>query len=306
MLKIWVEMQKFDLAISYKWIYDKDFVKKVEVTTLSSGISIFIIHEDNIDEVTELLKKGTLKFKAYLDRASDEDVHFEETAQLVKASGSYIFNHYDVVDDAIDKSVVHKKLLAAGFNLPDTIIIPPLDNEPEIETTQNNLNKLGIPFIIKPAYYSGGGEGINLDAKSLEDIYQIRKENSDDNYLVQEIVFPQMNANDRCWLRSFWFLDEAFPLWWDDKTHIYRQIDQQDYDKYGISKVKDILSKIAEITSMDYFSTEIAIDKNNEFVIIDYVNDQCDMRLKSKYFNGVPDKIVDTFIRKIIEKVRSI
>ena len=53
--------------------------------------------------------------------------------------------------------------------------------------------------------------------------------------------------------------------------------------------------KIANITKMTWFSTEIAIDKKLgalRFVAIDYVNDQCDMEAKSESKDGVPDHIV--------------
>lgn len=54
---------------------------------------------------------------------------------------------------------------------------------------------------------------------------------------------------------------------------------------------------------MDYFSSEIALTKKNRFVLIDYVNDQCDMRLKSIHPDGVPDSIVIQFIEQMKQKV---
>ena len=55
---------------------------------------------------------------------------------------------------------------------------------------------------------------------------------------------------------------------------------------------------------MEWFSTEIAIKKkkNGErvFIVIDYVNDQCDMTVKSKAHNGVPDDIVEHTARRIV------
>jgi hypothetical protein len=42
----------------------------------------------------------------------------------------------------------------------------------------------------------------------------------------------------------------------------------------------EIIDRIAEVTGMDFFSSEIAITKESgpdRFVLIDYVNDQCDM-----------------------------
>jgi len=42
----------------------------------------------------------------------------------------------------------------------------------------------------------------------------------------------------------------------------------------------EIIDRVAEVTGMDFLSTEIAITQEsgaNRFVMIDYVNDQCDM-----------------------------
>ena len=52
-------------------------------------------------------------------------------------------------------------------------------------------------------------------------------------------------------------------------------------DWIGLEKEAE---KIAEIAGLQFFSTEIAIVDKETFVIVDYVNDQCDMRLKSKHF----------------------
>ena len=40
------------------------------------------------------------------------------------------------------------------------------------------------------------------------------------------------------------------------------------------------------------FSTEIALTLEQHFVVVDYVNDQIDLRLQSDAPDGVPDQIV--------------
>lgn len=37
----------------------------------------------------------------------------------------------------------------------------------------------------------------------------------------------------------------------------------------------------------------------NKFVVVDYVNDQCDMRLQSLHQDGVPDEIVHKIINNL-------
>jgi hypothetical protein len=55
------------------------------------------------------------------------------------------------------------------------------------------------------------------------------------------------------------------------------------------------------LTGLDFFSTEIVIPENKKFIVIDYVNDQCDMRIKSKHFDGVPDSIVGKIIDNMVK-----
>ena len=82
------------------------------------------------------------------------------------------------------------------------------------------------------------------------------------------------------------------PVWWNDLTHIYDELDSEEIIDLGLSRLLLITKKIALLTGLDFFSTEIVIPENKKFIVIDYVNDQCDMRIKSKHFDGVPDKIV--------------
>ena len=299
-------MYKFDLAISYKWKYDVDFVNLIEQIFSKLKISTFIIHKNNISEITGLVKNKRLSFKAYLDRGSDEDEDFEELAQFLKYSKTYIINHYDKIENAIDKSIMHEKLLDSGIKTPNTIIVKPHDKLKKIKITKDDIKKVGIPFIIKPSFYSGGGEGVVTNGKSIKDIEIERIKNADDCYLVQQKIYPKLIDGHRAWVRTLWAFGKPFHLVWNDQTHIYAN-DSQKYLKYlDVYKLDEIMKKLHEISGLDYFSSEIAIDSQNDYYLIDYINDQCDMRFKSKYFDGVPDDAVEFFIFRMADLVKQI
>jgi len=63
---------------------------------------------------------------------------------------------------------------------------------------------------------------------------------------------------------------------------------------------------IANITQLDFFSTEIVLTNDGKFVVIDYVNDQCDMRLKSRHIDGVPDSAVIQIIENMQRTIQRI
>ena len=299
-------MYKFDLAISYKWKYDVDFVELVESIFSNIGISTFVIHKHNIFEVTELVKNNNISFKAYLDRGSDEDEDFEELAGLLANSTAYIINNYDKIELAVDKAIMHRKLLNTEILIPETILLEPYDIKNELELSNDSLKSLGIPFIIKPSYYSGGGEGVITNAESIEEIKNERIRNHDDNYLIQKKIYPKLIEGHRAWVRALWAFGKPLHLVWNDLTHVYAENSVVFLRYLDIKKLDFIMHKLAEISELDYFSSEIAIDENDNYYLIDYINDQCDMRFKSKHIDGVPDEVVEFFILRMAELVSQI
>ncbi len=299
-------MKIFDLAISYKWIYDKEFIDLMEEIFQRDGLTTFIIYDVNVAEVIELLSKKKIGFRAYLDRASDEDINYEPIVQILSKRKTYIFNPHSKVEIAVNKSIIHDKLLKLGFRLPKTFILPTFEKSGKLNLTQGDLSKIDTPFIIKPAYYTGGGEGVVHNGTSLEQIQKEREKFHYESYLVQEIIHPKIISGRRAWFRVFWAFDKVIPTWWDDITHLYEPVTAKDIKKYKLLELESIITKLAKIVDLDYFSTEIALNEKDEFVLIDYVNDQCDMRLKSNHADGVPDEVVADFINRMKTKVTSL
>jgi len=55
--------------------------------------------------------------------------------------------------------------------------------------------------------------------------------------------------------------------------------------------VDQVAQRIASLCKLDWFTTEIALT-HEEFVVVDYVNDQIDTRVQSKAVDGAPDDIM--------------
>jgi hypothetical protein len=299
-------MRVFDLAVSYKWKYDKGFVDLIEAQFQKEGLSTFIIESFNSSETISLLKERKLHFRVYLDRASDEDPAFLPIAKILARKKSYLINPHKEVLRSINKSLMHKKLVKKKFRLPETVIFPSYDFDPHPRIDGKILSALGTPFIIKPALLSGGGEGVLRNAESPAQILEERRKNHNENYLVQQKIYPHTLQGRRAWFRVFWVFDTVIPAWWDDITHIYYPVTEKEIAKYNLLQLYRITKRLARITKLDYFSTEIALTSDHKFYLIDYVNDQCDMRLKSRHTDGVPDEIVSKFIERMKVKVLSI
>ncbi|MBI3600858.1 MAG: hypothetical protein HY097_09515, partial [Nitrospinae bacterium] len=108
----------------------------------------------------------------------------------------------------------------------------------------------------------------------------------------------------KAWFRSFYVYGNIIICWWDNQTGVYQRVTSRAERKYKLKELKGITKKIAEIARLNFFSTEIALTKAGRFVVVDYVNDTCDMRLKSKAFDGVPDDAARDIVRELVDSIR--
>lgn len=298
-------MQVFDLAIAYKWVYDKELVDDIERYFHRNNLTTFVIHKAIIHQTLNKVQRGEILFRNFLDRATDEDEDFEPLAEAIIQSGAKTVNLHHLIDDAIDKATLLPKLNSQNIDLPETIILPPFEEEPELSISDEELNRLGKPFIIKPAYYSGGGEGANVNGFTFEDIQTLRRELYDDRYLIQRKIKSKYFDSFKAWFRSFYLFGKVLTVQWDDETRIYDDLPFRKMEKIDYKKIEEITKKIADICKLHYFSTEVTIGTDGKYYAIDFVNDPCDFRRKSIHKDGVPDVIVDKFIEELKRFVKS-
>ncbi len=294
------EHVEYDIGLVWNWVYDQEFLQLTVSALRAKGLSAFLIDQTNVAETIERLKDDKIQFRFTLDRASDEDERFLPLAQAFtrRQSGSTrrpplrIINPYDLLRRASDKATMHLEFLTHGLHVPFTIIISPYNHKREVELSLTELSQLGRPFIIKPANTTGGGVGVVLGAESLKDIIETRQHHKNDKYLLQEKVNPADLGERRAWFRVFYAFGQIIPCWWDDLTHIYEELTPADEEGFCLQPLRSITAAIREICGLEFFSTEIALTPGNSFIVVDYVNEMCDMRLKSRHSDGVPDPIV--------------
>jgi len=297
-------MQTFDCAIFYEWEYDEDFVSILARKLESENLSVRVYLPDDFKKVMEKLHRGTLSFKTVIDRASDIDDNCELIVNRLNRQKTLIVNDPSNVRHSSDKASMHLEFITAGIYVPYTIIISPYSAQQEVALNIDQLACLGRPFIIKPANTTGGGIGVVTGAESLREVIDTRQHNKDEKYLLQKKIEPTNLDGRRAWFRPFYVFGKIFICWWDDLSHIYFETLTHEIKKYNLKGIEKIVMKIHEVSDLEFFSTEIAITPNREFIVIDYVNEMCDMRLKSKHFDGVPDNIVEAIASKIVNGIR--
>jgi hypothetical protein len=279
----------FDIGIAWNWEYDADFVRLLRTACRIQGLSVVEITPSNLQEMLPLLADGRVSMKVFLDRASDTDPSFLPLVRWAHTHTVYPLNPYEHACRTWDKTTMHPTLMSAGLATPRTIILPPYQEEPSLPPL--DLSLFGASFTIKPAH-GGGGEGVVTEATSVDQVVAARQEYPTDKYLLQAHIVPIALGSRPAWFRVLYCAGKVYPCWWDTRTHVYHRVTLGEECRYHLSPLHEIAGSIALLFCLDLFSTEVALTAEGLFVIVDYVNDQIDLRLQSVAFDGVPDEIV--------------
>jgi len=289
-------------GIAYNWQYDADFIHSLDRSCHQAGISTFVIGPHNLQQTTLEVHNDERHFRWFLDRASDEDKHFLQLNHVLQTKGTRFINAHDRYLRAIDKAEIHTDLLTSGLRLPLTVVLPSHERQPEINPRL--IEVFAKPFVVKPALGSGG-RGVLTGATRVEEVTRARASHRDQRFLLQQSIEPQTLGGRRAWFRVYFVCGQVIPCWWDDRTHRYALFTPSDAGLVNVGELERIVRVIAEVAQLDFFSAEIALDLHHRYVVVDYVNTPCDMRLQSKHFNGVPDAIVHQIVAAITGYLKS-
>lgn len=292
-------MENYNLCLAWNWQYDLDFVTILNTACLSRGLSILQAIPDNLPGLLNSLVDAQIDFQVLVDRASDSEP-FLALIKWAHENGRYCINSLEKAPRTWDKARMHSELIHAGLETPFTIFLPPYELQPTLPDL--DLSTLGEKFTIKPAH-GGGGEGVVMDASQLCDVLAARQEFPEDTYLLQTTIIPCHLGSHPAYFRVLYCAGQIYPCWWNPDTHIYTPLHELEEIRHCLSPLREITRSIASLAGLDLFSTEIAYTLDGHFVVVDYVNDQLDLRLQSKTVNGVPDEIVHQIAERLAELV---
>lgn len=290
-----------DLGIGWEWEYDADFVLTLDGYCQRAGLSSYLVHPHNLSETWEKAQNGSLFFRTFLDRASDNVEAIRTLLRYLKVRRTPLINDPDLLPRANDKATMHLELLARGVDVPYTIILGPQEGNHIQDVPE--LRDIGTPFIIKPAN-GGGGRGVILGALDKVDVMKARKTLWRDKMLLQEEIQPAQLPVGMAWFRTFMVGQSIHLCWWNKETHIYRPVLHAEESEFGLETLRRITRKIGEVCGLKLFSTEIAQSNDGRFVAIDYVNDQPDFRPRSKAPDGIPDRVLNNIVADIVRWVK--
>jgi len=294
---------KYDLCIAWTWSFDSDFIRIVQDACVGNSISLLLVNLDNIDGVIRQVRRNEITCRIFLDRASDADERFVELDVWAKRCRARRINPLEHAKRAWNKATMHLDFISAGLYAPHTIILSPISMDPELPVI--DFAALGHPFIIKPAH-GGGGDGVITEAGSESQIQSARMQYTGDYYLLQQKIVPIRIGDHVAWFRVIYFDGQTYVFWWATDSHIYTVVLAEDEKQNGLSRLREIAQTISKICQLDLFSTEIALTNDGKFVVVDYINDPIDLRLKSKSHDGVPDDIVQRIVSELIRHAKEI
>jgi hypothetical protein len=116
---------------------------------------------------------------------------------------------------------------------------------------------------------------------------------------VQSSIAPIEHGSRPAWFRVLYCSGCVYPCWWDQRTHVYASVSKTEESDLGLTALRNITARIAAVSGLDLFSTEIAQTGAGQFFVVDYVNDPVDLRLQSGASDGVPDLIVQDIAARL-------
>ncbi len=293
-------MTRFDICLPWYWEYDDDFVNMVEAACVAQDVLLWQITPTNLLTSITALYKGEITFKTLLDRAQGDD-RFAPINRWAREHQARRINPQELSAWSEDKATMHLEFIEAGLNTPYTILLAPFVEQPVLPPL--DLSPLGESFVVKPSN-GGGGEGVVMDASSLDQILHARMEFPTQKYLVQAKVNPRLLDDYPAWFRIYYAAGKCYPCWWNPETHIHAMVTAEEEAQYGLTKLRDDTLRIAALCRLDWFSTEIALVEDGRFIAVDYVNDGIDTRLQSKAMDGVPDEVIQRIAQQLVNLAR--
>ena len=289
-------MTHYDLCLAWNWEYDRDFVNLLEAACERVGLTFFSVTTENLDSSLAGLSSREISYSAFLDRASESDPRFQPLVDQALHPQIFRINPQELTSWSADKATMHLEFVSRRLETPYTILLSPSIEQPGLPLL--DLSPLGGRFAIKPASL-GGGEGVVLEATSLEQVLSVRQQYPHEKYLLQAQVTPRVMDGRPAWFRLLVCDGAVYPSWWDQSTHVYTRVTAEQRFRFGLRSLYEVSRRIARICRLDLFSTEIALTTDGCFMVVDYVNDPVDLRLQSKALDGVPDAFVENIAGRL-------
>jgi hypothetical protein len=266
------------------------------------GLSCLLVNNSSIEQAHQEVRKGRLRPLVYLDLCSEPGNRFYELIFAMADKGVHTFCDPKTLPWTL-KADSHGKLEAAGLPLPPSVIFRKTD--PDRDLTPEEIARVGERVVIKPSF-GVAGLGVVVGAfPNKEQIGKARDYNRKYDWLVQKMIrWGKLDGTDRqAYLRGYNVLGHRTLMWWSNDRG-YHSFTWNDLNRYDLHGAVEIMDRIAAVTGVEYFSTEIAICADagpDRFCLIDYINDQCDIDPQAQPDRSPPESWVRWVCQRFAE-----
>jgi hypothetical protein len=254
----------------------------------SRGLSCLLVNSSSVERTIASVRKGRLRPLVYLDLCSRPGDTFYALLEAMSETGVHSVCDPRLIPMTL-KAVSHPALERAGLPLPPTVILK--RTEPDRDLTAEELAKVGNRVVIKPSF-GVAGEGVVVGvAPTREQIAKARDFNLDEDYLIQRMMEWTTCGDRPAYLRGYNVLGHRSLMWWSNDRG-YSPLTWNDLRKYDLLGAVHLIDRVAAVTGVEYFSSEIAITAESgkdRFCLIDQVNDQCDIDLQAQPDRSPPE-----------------
>jgi hypothetical protein len=294
--------------MTHKLDADDLFIHRVQQYSAEARLNFFLIEPLWVDAFLQAMAAGRVWPRVLLNMHSehhDPNDVFHRLIRTASEKGTQVIDSLDRAIAAFDKAALHPRLAAAGIKVPFTVTVTAQDMA-TFRLTDEQRAALGSPFVIKPAM-GYGRRGVIVNATSEADLGRSAAEWADKRYLLQERVVPRDVNGSPAYFRVFFVFGTVFYSWWNCFTDGYRPLNPLEAQICNLKPIEEIVRQVAALTGMNFFSSEIAQTEAGNFVLIDYVNDQCHMLSQSSDPRiGVPDRLVTSIARELVRATKGL
>jgi glutathione synthase/RimK-type ligase-like ATP-grasp enzyme len=296
-------MRTYDLVMTHKLDADDFFIQRIQQHCAERGLNFFLIEPLWVEEFLEKFRQEKIWARVLLNLHSEHHQPEDPYHRLVKLAAerkTAVIDPPAISQPSFDKARLHARLHAAGLNIPFTLIVAH-ERITDFQLSPLDLANLGSPFVVKPAM-GYGKRGVNLGATGKADLERCVTEWPDAHYLLQRLVVPRKLEQGPAYFRIFHAFGGVWCCWWNCYTDQYRNVTEAEIEQFKLSPLREISTRLARLTEMRFFSTEVAVVESGEYVLIDYVNDQCHMLAQSASPQlGVPNEVVAGIAFRLVE-----
>lgn len=295
----------YDLGIAWGDPVHAPFADAVSKAAKAAGLTFLEVTYNNLPDMFTAALDGKLACKTFIDRGGIDHPGFFGVALALYERGTRVLNDPRALLHASSKTTLIDLFKKEGLPVQRTVIIPGTSRDQKQAGVANTrdlnaiIKEVGIPFTIKPAY-GGYADEVMLNAYTSADIENYINEDSTEDVLVQEFVVPGTSGRRMAWFRILYAAGLVEPFWWNPQNHFYEPLENETLK----ADVVPMVERIADITKLDLFSTEIAIDHKGDYVIIDYANHPMDLNAQDLANNCVPRDAIVRIAENLVLKTK--